>query len=40
LIGKKVTKDTVILASLNRYERKKDIPLALLSFNYYLENQV
>lgn len=38
LIGKTVTKDTVILTSLNRYERKKDINLALLSFNYYLKN--
>ncbi|CDW77836.1 alpha--mannosyltransferase alg2 [Stylonychia lemnae] len=40
LLGKNITKDTVILTSLNRYERKKDIPLALLSFNYYLENQI
>lgn len=39
LIGKKFTKDTVILTSLNRYERKKDINLALLAFNYYLKNQ-
>lgn len=38
LLGKKVTKDTVILTSLNRYERKKDINLALLAFNYYLKN--
>lgn len=29
----------MIITSLNRYERKKDIPLALLSFNFYLENQ-
>jgi len=34
-----VTKDTVILTSLNRYERKKDINLALLAFNYYLKNR-
>jgi alpha-1,3/alpha-1,6-mannosyltransferase len=27
---------TVILTSLNRYERKKNIPLALEAFNYYL----
>lgn len=39
LLGKQISKDTVILASLNRYERKKDINLALLAFNYYLKNR-
>lgn len=36
--GKVITKDTMILASLNRYERKKNIPLALDSFNHFLKN--
>lgn len=38
LLGKKITKDTVILASLNRYERKKNIPLALEAFHYYTQH--
>jgi alpha-1,3/alpha-1,6-mannosyltransferase len=39
LIGKRVDKEkTVILTSLNRYERKKNIPLALQSFAYYVKN--
>lgn len=32
-----ITKYTVIMTSLNRYERKKNIPLAIKSFHYYLE---
>jgi hypothetical protein len=29
-------KRTIIMTSLNRYERKKNIPLALESFAYYM----
>ena len=39
LLEKKIDKErTVILTSLNRYERKKNIPLALESFAYYIKN--
>lgn len=39
LLGKKIEKErSVILTSLNRYERKKNIPLALESFAYYVKN--
>lgn len=37
--GRKVSDKTVILTSLNRYERKKNIPLALESFAYYINNE-
>jgi alpha-1,3/alpha-1,6-mannosyltransferase len=37
--GRKVSEKTVILTSLNRYERKKNIPLALESFAYYINNE-
>ena len=36
LLNRRVTADTVILTSLNRYERKKNIPLALEAFAYYV----
>lgn len=36
LLEREITKETAILTSLNRYERKKNIPLALRSFAYYL----
>lgn len=36
LLNKQVTKDTIMLTSLNRYERKKNIPLAVKSFVEYL----
>jgi len=42
LIGgeeRKVTEKTVILTSLNRYERKKNIPLALESFAQYINGE-
>ena len=38
LLGKTIERDTVILTSLNRYERKKNIPLALESFAFYVKN--
>ena len=38
LLGREIAKDTVVLTSLNRYERKKNIPLALEAFAYYLKN--
>mgnify|MGYP000167101037 FL=1 len=34
MLGREVTNDTMILTSLNRYERKKNIGLALESFAY------
>ena len=37
LLGRAIDKKTKILTSLNRYERKKNIPLALQAFNDYLE---
>jgi alpha-1,3/alpha-1,6-mannosyltransferase len=41
LIGRKVIPEkSVILTSLNRYERKKNIPLALESFAYYVNNEL
>jgi alpha-1,3/alpha-1,6-mannosyltransferase len=41
LLGRKITPErTVILTSLNRYERKKNIPLALESFAYYVNNEL
>lgn len=36
LIGRQVNSSTKILTSLNRYERKKNIPLALKAFADYL----
>jgi len=36
LIGREVNSSTKILTSLNRYERKKNIPLALKAFADYL----
>ena len=36
LIGRDVNSSTRILTSLNRYERKKNIPLALKAFADYL----
>ncbi len=30
----------MILTSLNRYERKKNIPLALEAFAYYVNNEL
>jgi alpha-1,3/alpha-1,6-mannosyltransferase len=38
LLNKEVTNKTVVMTSLNRYERKKNIPLALEAFAYYLKN--
>ena len=39
VLGKEqLKKDTVVITSLNRYERKKNIPLALESFAYYLHH--
>ena len=41
VIGRKVIADkTIVLTSLNRYERKKNIPLALEAFAYYINNQL
>lgn len=37
LLGHKIGKDTHILTSLNRYERKKNIPLALKAFAQFME---
>jgi alpha-1,3/alpha-1,6-mannosyltransferase len=36
-LNKEVTEDTIIITSLNRYERKKNIPLALKSFHHFLK---
>lgn len=36
MIGKQVNGETKILTSLNRYERKKNIQLALKAFSNYL----
>ena len=35
LLGRDIKETTTILTSLNRYERKKNIGLALRSFAYY-----
>jgi len=35
--GREITEKTVILTSLNRYERKKNIPLALEAFAGYMK---
>lgn len=39
LLGREITRDTLILTSLNRYERKKNIMLALDSFSYVCKRQ-
>ncbi len=39
LLGRKISENTIILTSLNRYERKKNIPLALESFAYFIDTQ-
>jgi alpha-1,3/alpha-1,6-mannosyltransferase len=39
--GRSLTgENTVVMTSLNRYERKKNIPLALEAFAYYIKNSV
>jgi len=37
LLNKQVYANSNILTSLNRYERKKNIPLALKAFSFYLK---
>jgi alpha-1,3/alpha-1,6-mannosyltransferase len=37
MLGREITRDTMVLTSLNRYERKKNIGLALESFAYMAE---
>jgi len=37
LLGKQISPKTNILTSLNRYERKKNIPLAIGAFSSYIK---
>ncbi len=34
-----MTDKTILISSLNRYERKKNIPLALHAFDYFLKSK-